>query len=36
MDTESSGKKDDSSGKKAENSKKRTRAVLGEESVKRQ
>ncbi|GKE95028.1 hypothetical protein Tco_1579883, partial [Tanacetum coccineum] len=31
-----SGKKVDSSGKKAENSKKRTRAVLGEESVKRQ
>ncbi|GJV26239.1 putative ribonuclease H-like domain-containing protein [Tanacetum coccineum] len=36
MDTESSGKKVDSSGKKEENSKKRTRAVLGEESVKRQ
>ncbi|GJU08368.1 hypothetical protein Tco_1124798 [Tanacetum coccineum] len=35
IDTESSGKKVNSSGKKAENSKKRTRAVLGEESVKR-
>ncbi|GJW15493.1 hypothetical protein Tco_0019626 [Tanacetum coccineum] len=34
MDTESSRKKVDSSGKKAESSKKRTRAVLGEESVK--
>ncbi|GJT31896.1 hypothetical protein Tco_0922315 [Tanacetum coccineum] len=36
MDTESSRKKVDSSGKKAESSKKRTRAVLGEESVKKQ
>ncbi|GJT96219.1 putative ribonuclease H-like domain-containing protein [Tanacetum coccineum] len=37
MDTESSGKKvDGSSRKKAESSKKRTRVVLGEESVKRQ
>ncbi|GJX99826.1 hypothetical protein Tco_0356845 [Tanacetum coccineum] len=36
MDTESSGKKVDSNGKKVENSKKRTRAVLGEENVKRQ
>ncbi|GKB76153.1 hypothetical protein Tco_0943048 [Tanacetum coccineum] len=35
MDTESSGKVD-SSGKEAEGSKKRRRAVLGEESVKRQ
>ncbi|GJW34484.1 hypothetical protein Tco_0054516 [Tanacetum coccineum] len=36
MDTESSRKKIDSSGKKSESSKKRTRAVLGEESVKKQ
>nr|GEV38376.1 retrovirus-related Pol polyprotein from transposon TNT 1-94 [Tanacetum cinerariifolium] len=36
MDTKSGGKKVDSSGKKAESSKKRTRAVLGEESVNRQ
>ncbi|GKE34522.1 hypothetical protein Tco_1453844, partial [Tanacetum coccineum] len=36
MDTKSSGKKVDNSRKKAESSKKRTRAVLGEESVKRQ
>ncbi|GJY04566.1 hypothetical protein Tco_0370506, partial [Tanacetum coccineum] len=35
MDTESSRKKVDSSGKKAESSKKRTRAILGEESVKK-
>ncbi|GJW42343.1 hypothetical protein Tco_0071142 [Tanacetum coccineum] len=35
MDTESSRKKVDSSGKKAESSKKRTRAVFGEESVKK-
>ncbi|GJT64495.1 hypothetical protein Tco_1015975 [Tanacetum coccineum] len=36
MDTESSRKKVDCSGEKAESSKKRTRAVLGEESVKKQ
>ncbi|GJR00488.1 retrovirus-related pol polyprotein from transposon TNT 1-94 [Tanacetum coccineum] len=36
IDTKSSGKKVDSNGKKAENSKKQARAVLGEESVKRQ
>ncbi|GKB85008.1 hypothetical protein Tco_0957280 [Tanacetum coccineum] len=36
MDTESSEKKVDSSRKKAKSSNKRTRAVLGEESVKRQ
>ncbi|GJU69926.1 putative ribonuclease H-like domain-containing protein [Tanacetum coccineum] len=36
MDTKSSGKKVDSSGKKAWSSKKRTRAVPGEESFKRQ
>ncbi|GKD73259.1 hypothetical protein Tco_1331541, partial [Tanacetum coccineum] len=36
MDTESSRKKVDSSGKKAKSSKKRTRAVLGKESVNKQ
>ncbi|GJS86792.1 hypothetical protein Tco_0769428 [Tanacetum coccineum] len=36
MDTESTRKVVDSSGKKAESNKKRTRAVLGEESVKKQ
>ncbi|GJR92877.1 hypothetical protein Tco_0265051 [Tanacetum coccineum] len=36
MDTQSSGKKVDSSRNKAKSSKKRTRAVLGEKSVKRQ
>ncbi|GJY06009.1 hypothetical protein Tco_0371949 [Tanacetum coccineum] len=36
MDTESSGKKVDSNGKKENSSKKRTRAVLDEESIKRQ
>nr|GEU76232.1 hypothetical protein [Tanacetum cinerariifolium] len=36
IDTESSRRKVDSSGKKVESSKKRTRPVLGEESVKRQ
>ncbi|GKE29438.1 hypothetical protein Tco_1444822, partial [Tanacetum coccineum] len=36
MDTKSNGKKVDSSGKKSWSSKKRTIAVLGEESVKRQ
>ncbi|GJR32297.1 hypothetical protein Tco_1108529 [Tanacetum coccineum] len=36
MDTKSSRKKVDSSGKKVKSSKKRTRAVLGEKSVKKQ
>ncbi|GJS86793.1 hypothetical protein Tco_0769429 [Tanacetum coccineum] len=36
MDTESSRKKVDISGKKVKSSKKRTRAVLGEENVKKQ